>query len=273
LFGDRAELQNPQEWLLRLDYQSSKDSSIQLRQKNRREQVEKLILSIVPEGEITEVRYSASGDVKPVSYVEFKTPYGWVPLRQLGYGYQTLITWVADLAYRMVEKYPDSPDPLAEPAVVLVDEIDLHLHPQWQRKLVGFLSDRFPNTQFIATAHSPLMVQASKDVNLAVLKREGDHVVIDNDVDNIRSWRVDQILTSEIFGQETARPLYLEPLLKERVKLLSKSKLTKADEKRVKELEAEIGEMPTGDTAQEIKERRLLRETLDLLMIERQAKK
>lgn len=52
---------------------------------------------------------------------------------------------------------------LADPAVVLVDEIDLHLHPIWQRRLIGFLSERFPNTQFIVTAHSPLIVQAASD--------------------------------------------------------------------------------------------------------------
>lgn len=53
----------------------------------------------------------------------------------------------------MVDRHPDSPNPLAEPAVVLVDEINLHLH-RWQRTLIGFLTERFPNTQFIATAHS-----------------------------------------------------------------------------------------------------------------------
>ncbi len=72
-----------------------------------------------------------------------------------------MIAWVIDFASRMVDRYPDSPDPLAEPAVVLVDEIDLHLHPKWQRELIGFLTERFPNTQFIVTAHSPLIVQAA----------------------------------------------------------------------------------------------------------------
>ena len=127
----------------------------------------------MPEGEVKQISLSVSEGTHPTGKVEFKTPYGWVPLRQLGYGYQTLITWVIDLVSRMVERYPDSPDPLAEPAVVLVDEIDLHLHPEWQRKLMGFLTERFPNTQFIATAHSPLVVQAAADANLAVLRARG----------------------------------------------------------------------------------------------------
>ena len=93
----------------------------------------------------------------PKARAEFQTPYGWVPLRPaLATAIGALITWVADLANRMAERYPRCPEPSAEPAVVLVDEIDLHLHPKWQRKLMSFLTDRFPNTQFIATAHGPL---------------------------------------------------------------------------------------------------------------------
>jgi AAA domain, putative AbiEii toxin, Type IV TA system len=58
-----------------------------------------------------------------------------------------------------------------EPAIVLVDEIDLHLHPKWQRQLIGFLTERFPNTQFIVTAHSPAqpLCIAVADEHLEVL--------------------------------------------------------------------------------------------------------
>ena len=89
---------------------------------------------------------------------------------------------------------------------MLVDEIDLHLHPKWQREVIGFLTERFPNTQFIVTAHSPLIVQAAAGANLAVLKREGDHVVIENHPETIRGWRIDQVLTSDLFDLPTARP-------------------------------------------------------------------
>ena len=188
-------------------------------------------MSVMPEGEIEDIQLTASEGTQPQPAVEFKTPYGWVPLRQLGYGYQTLITWVADLVSRMVERYPDSPNPLAEPAVVLVDEIDLHLHPMWQRKLMGFLTERFPNTQFIATAHSPLVAQAAADANLAVLRREGDHVVIDNDVDNIRDWRIDQILTSDLFGLRNRPAAADRRLLAGAEDLLAKPKLTEADKR------------------------------------------
>lgn len=267
LFSDRVALRNPETWLLELDYAAKtlKNKDTQ----NRLAQVKELLLSIMPEGEITDIRLTTSGGTHPKAWADFQTPYGWVPLRQLGYGYQTLITWVADLANRMAERYPDSKNPLAEPAVVLVDEIDLHLHPQWQRKLMSFLTERFPNTQFIATAHSPLVAQAAADANLAVLRREGDHVVIDNEVDNIRNWRIDQILTSDLFGLETARPPHVEEWLAERDKLLEKSKKSAAEKKRLEELNALVDELPFGETAQERKERDAIKSALDVLMKER----
>lgn len=266
LFSDRAELRNPEEWLLQLDYAAAKAPKNKDAQ-HRLAQAKELLLNILPD--IEDIRFATNSGPQPRPRVEFKTPYGWVPLRQLGYGYQTLITWVADLANRMAERYPDSANPLHEPAVVLVDEIDLHLHPIWQRKLMSFLRERFPNTQFIATAHSPLVAQAAADANLAVLRREGDHVVIDNEVDNIRNWRIDQILTSDLFGLETARPPHIEELLREQKAILTKPKLNAADKRRLEELDAKIGPLPTGENAQEVREREEIRKTLELLMKER----
>ena len=265
IYTDQMNLRNPEEWLLRLDYSASKDSKIQHQQTARFNQAKELLLGVLQAGEIGGIQIPPQSSVYPNPKVEFKTPYGWVPLKQLGYGYQTLITWVADLASRMVERYPDSPNPLAEPAVVLVDEIDLHLHPIWQRKLMGFLTERFPNTQFIATAHSPLVAQAALDANLAVLRREGDHVIIDNDVDNLRNLRVDQILTSELFGLTSARPPQIEKLLDERKALLTSPKLTKTQTRRLKELEAEIGDLPTGESPQDIKEMEEIRKAIQAL--------
>ncbi len=138
-------------------------------------------------------------------------------------------------------------------------EIDLHMHPTWQRKIIQYLTERFPNTQFIVTAHSPLVVQAATDANIALLRREGDHVVIDNDVEAIKGWRLDQVLTSDLFGLKSARPPEYEELLDERKKILSKSKLTARDKKKRKELEAKIGDLPTGETPEDIEAMDIIR--------------
>lgn len=263
LFTDRFELRNAEEWLLRLDYSASKPSKIQEQQKARLAQVCRLLVDLLPE--VEKIRFTSPEAANPTPRAEFKTPDGWVPLSGLGYGYQSLIAWVLDLASRMVERHPDSPNPLAEPAVVLVDEIDLHLHPTWQRTLIGFLTERFPNTQFIATAHSPLVAQAAEGANLAVLRREGDHVVIDNDVDSIRGWRVDQILTSDLFGLATARPPQYDAIVQRRAALASKAKLSKDEKAELKRLDEQVGDLPAGETATMAKELKAIQETLKLL--------
>lgn len=255
LFDERAELLNPEEWFLQIDY------SYQLHRSNEnlklyREQVRKALLEVLPEVEdmrVTETTRFKQG-------LEFRTPYGWVRLSEMSLGYQTLIAWLVDFASRLFDRYPDSKNPLAEPAVVLVDEIDLHLHPEWQRKLVGFLSETFPKTQFIVTAHSPLVVQAAGDANVVLLQREGNQVVVKNDVESVKNWRVDQILTSELFGLETARSLETEKLLKKRTAILSKKQLNAEDKKKLESLNERMGILPVGETPDEIKADTVLRQ-------------
>jgi predicted ATP-binding protein involved in virulence len=170
-----------------------------------------------------------------------------------------------DFVSRMVERYPDSADPLKEPAICIVDEIDLHLHPAWQRKLIGFLSERFPNTQFIATAHSPLVVQAAENANIAVFKRVGDHVEIHNDMENIRNWRVDQILTSDLFGLESTRSPEVEKLLARNEELLAKAKLTAAEKRELKDIQQKIEELPTWANPGEKRDLEKIRSILERL--------
>jgi predicted ATP-binding protein involved in virulence len=256
LFLEDVPLRNAEEWLLQADYAASKNSSAQADAMARRDRIIQVLKDLLPD--IDDIRFVAATSESPVAQVEFMTPYGWVGMQRLSLGYRTLIAWMVDLASRLFERYPDSPNPLAEPAVVLVDEIDLHLHPTWQRRLIGYLGEHFPNAQFIVSAHSPLVVQSATDANIVVLRQEGDHVVIDNDVASIRGWRVDQILTSDLFGLQSARPPQLDALLAERTALLSKARLTKKDQTRLGELESEIGPMPAGETQTQ-------REALDII--------
>jgi hypothetical protein len=146
------------------------------------------------------------------NYLAFKTDYGQIRLRDLGYGYQTMLAWVLDLVRRMFERYPDSPNPIREPAIVLVDEIDLHLHPEWQRKIIAHLTKYFPNTQFIVTAHSPLVVQSAEKINLVLLEKEGDHVNIRQPkIPTYQGWSLEEILT-DVMGLDdrTHSDVYLD---------------------------------------------------------------
>jgi len=187
-----------------------------------------------------------------------------VDLSGLGLGYRTTITWMVDLAARLFDRYPDSEDPLSEPAIVLVDEIDLHMHPTWQRTIMEELTVKFPNTQFIVTAHSPLVVQAAQDANIVLLKRKGDRVVIDNNPEVLKNWRIDQVLTS-VFEMQSSRPAKIEPWLKRRKEILTKPHLTEADKAELKKLEAKIGTLPTAETPEDIKAMDIIRRAAKLL--------
>ena len=85
-------------------------------------------------------------------------------IEQLSAGYQSLI-WIAfDIAYRMAILNSEKKERIAETTgVVLVDEIDMHLHPKWQWNVINALQKVFSNVQFIATTHSPIMLSAAKD--------------------------------------------------------------------------------------------------------------
>lgn len=184
--------------------------------------------------------------------VLFHTDYGKVRSSQLSSGYRAMAAWVGDLVGRMFDAYPDREDPLSGPAIVLVDEFDLHMHPKWQRDAIAFLTKRFPAVQFIVTAHSPLVVQSAPNANVVVLEKEGDHVVIENDPVNVSTWRVDQILTSELFGLSSARRQDVQDLLDERAELLAKPDLSDHDKARIQELGEVASVVPHVDTAAEI---------------------
>jgi predicted ATP-binding protein involved in virulence len=264
LFDDNAPLINAEEWLLQADYAAQRlEGTEQKEAEKRRDRIKEVLKTLLPD--VSDLRFAPSPRIPMQTTVHARTPYGWVPIRDMSLGYRTLMAWMVDFASRLFERYPDSPDPLAEPAIALVDEIDLHLHPRWQRILMQFLSNIFPNTQFIASAHSPLVVQAATDANVVLLRRESDHVVIDNDVQAIKGWRIDQVLTSDLFNLESARPPQLDEALKERTRLLSKARLTARDRARLRKLEAQIGSLPTGETPQDIEAMDIIRRAADLL--------
>lgn len=82
-----------------------------------------------------------------------------IPVRQLSDGERGILALVLDLTRRLAQANPNLNDPASEAeAVVLIDEIDLHLHPKWQRQIVHNLTKTFPRCQFIATTHSPQII-------------------------------------------------------------------------------------------------------------------
>ncbi len=265
LFDSEAQLINADLWLSKADYAARINDDE--RTKRRLRVVEEALIAILPD--VSEFRYRVTDDNALDPIAEAHTPYGWVRIRELSLGYQTALAWVVDFAARMIARYPHSENPLAEPAVCLVDEIDLHLHPQWQRELIQKLDEIFPRTQFIATAHSPLVVQAAPGANIILLKREGDHVVVKNDVDEIRKWRVDQILASELFEEQPVYAPEIQALLDERETLLSQAELSGDDKARVAVIDGELGKLPSAARPADQEAMDLIRRTAALIKNEK----
>ncbi len=85
-----------------------------------------------------------------------------IPFHLLSDGYRNMIGMVADIAYRMATLNPQLEADVIKQTegIVLIDEIDLHLHPKWQREVVGRLLNTFPKVQFVASSHSPFIIQS-----------------------------------------------------------------------------------------------------------------
>lgn len=94
------------------------------------------------------------------------------PVRMLSDGEKGMISLVADIAYRMALLNSNLLDDVLEtPGVVLIDEIDLHLHPAWQKRVMGSLLRIFPNIQFVVTTHSPSILLNLSRENIWILNQ------------------------------------------------------------------------------------------------------
>ncbi|MCY3768620.1 MAG: AAA family ATPase [Gammaproteobacteria bacterium] len=252
-FDDLAEFYDAEDVLLKLDYRATKSEtgrkSTGGRDQERLQKIKEILISVLPDVDSPEAIHILGPEVighpDEPSGVRFQTPYGVVPLSALSLGYQTTLTWVLDLALRLYERYPDCSKPLSEPAIVLIDNIDLHLHPRWQRRLMDDLSTCFPAVQFVASTHSPLIVQAAEDANLVVLQQREGEVLITPHSGSVDEWRADQILSSDLFDVPT-RSRSVEKLMKKRDDLLDEMCRSPEQEAALRSLENQLEELPTA---------------------------
>ena len=95
------------------------------------------------------------------------------PMHELSDGYKNTISMISDIAYRMTVLNPQLTDPVAEtPGIVMIDEVDLHLHPQWQQIIIGMLTEIFPKVQFIVTTHAPSVIASVKRENMLLISSD-----------------------------------------------------------------------------------------------------
>ena len=156
-------------------------------------------------------------------------------VEQLSSGEKSILLLIFDIAKRLVLANPNSQNPLTGNGVVLIDEIDLHLHPQWQRDVIPALTATFPNIQFIVTTHSPQVLSKVKRENIFILD---DGKLMDN---NPYTYGRDvAAILYEVFGVE-ARPKDIQKRLNECFRLLENEEFDKATQ-IIKELTTILGE-------------------------------
>jgi hypothetical protein len=270
LFNPAIELVDAVQVLEDLDYLTlRKDKKAKSLYKSIKEALARILLDIGNPERIHVHGPALPGRPDAPSGVWLDTYSGEVPLSSLSIGYQTMFAWTVDLAWRMAEHHKDSKEPLSEPAIVLIDELDLHLHPRWQRRVRRDLSDAFPQVQFIVTTHSPVLAQTYLDTNIAIVTKDGDHAVIDNAPKVVRSWRLDQVSQSLLHDFDPYSPEIVEAF-RTRRQLLGKTALNSADQTRLDAANSLISAMPTEEDPEDQKAVDLIREAANLLATRQQ---
>lgn len=147
------------------------------------------------------------------------------PMSEMSDGYRSVLNMVADIAHRMAVLNPQLGDSVLEtPGIIIIDEIELHLHPGWQKRILNDLTTVFPNIQFIVSTHSPEVITSYKDANLILLKHEGSATQIDSAYGK----DVNTVLRSILLVGD--RPIEIEKLFDKFSELLHKEDYAKAKE-------------------------------------------
>jgi predicted ATPase len=178
----------------------------------RYKQVITLISRLMGEG-----HYEFTGEMEEGEYV-FNRSGLKVPFTALSDGYRAFIGWVGDLLYHVCMTASKGEMLWGNKGIVMVDEIDLHLHPKWQMTILQTLSEALPNIQFIVTSHSPLIVGSLEWMNIIVMLPEPGEASETQRIEwAVHGLDADQVLLTDFFGMESTRA----PGKKRRLKELS----------------------------------------------------
>ncbi len=219
LFDDAASLQNPELVLLR--------QSPEVRQEIEHKVLQILMLD-APGYEVT---YPKTGPV-------IEGPWGRQALRVLSDGYRSTMQWVLDfIGWGVYAGRFNGGRELG--GILLVDELEQHLHPVWQRHIVARLRSQFPATQIFATTHTPLLATASADFEDSLVCRlkahlDGSPELVIIERQELAGLRADQVLTSEAFGLVTSRSPGSEDDLDHFAELRGKAERTAEEEAELK---------------------------------------
>ena len=161
-----------------------------------------------------------------------------LPFRMLSDGIRSMLGMVADIAYRAAVLNPQLGSEAAQktPGIVLIDEIDLHLHPKWQRRVIDDLKAAFPAIQFVATTHSPFIVQSLREGELINLDPQPPAEYHDKSIEDI----AENVMGVEL-PQKSERYLEMMKAAEEYYRVLQEAK--DANSERIEELKDRLDEL------------------------------
>ncbi len=201
LFNNKTNLNDPIEWFKELYfYELANDTSL-IPLKNAIQIFHDIL------NENVEIKVNHKG----VEFIEFGTS---LEFHQLSDGYQSVLIWTADLITKLSKIQPNAKNSKDFEAVVLLDEIDLHLHPRWAYSIVDKLRNWFPKIQWIITTHSPDVIRgAGENAVFYKLFKEFDKKSQKNIIkisepyfsENMTSEMLNTLITSPLFGINNAR--------------------------------------------------------------------
>ena len=160
----------------------------------------------------------------------------------LSSGTQGTLLWIWALALKMAHHYDWQEDWEGKPAILLIDEIENHLHPTWQRRVIPVLLDHFPGLQIFATTHSPFVVAGLQAGQVHLLKRDDEgRVTATTNTEHIIGWTADEILRAWMGVDEPTDLQTIERAARMRL-LREKEALTPEEESELSMLRTQVNE-------------------------------
>jgi predicted ATPase/transcriptional regulator with XRE-family HTH domain len=178
--------------------------------------------------------------VKPITELWLKYDTGRsVPYYLASQGYQAVMGWIGFIIQRMIESNEMHPLPLRQPSIVIIDEIDQLLSIKWQQNILSILREFFPNTQWIISTHSPMVLtDLDKHQVIQLHERNGKIVAETNEVD-LWMWQYGDIIR-RYFEISTTPPKYQETLIIEQINSIKQLDKTSANVSELDKLEERL---------------------------------
>lgn len=230
--GVDPRLDELKQWLVNLDYWSKNEPSGSGNRYNRLRDDFFVMANKLTQG--VPLRFEKIDEF--THQVTVMTDDGSVPIEALSQGTASLIGWTGFMLQRLHEVYGQQDgDPQKRHALILIDELDAHMHPAWQQALVERLSNAFPGAQFVASTHSPLIAGSLQASSILRFHRENGRVMAERPNESVKGWRVDQILTAPLFGLHTGRESETQRLLMTYMELAGRDDLNELERSQLLE--------------------------------------